>query len=149
MIFTRSKIRFFQLFCRGATMILRTLVSDQTACPVWQWIHPCRSNSTKKKLNKTKQKNNNKTRQYPFGTGEFWKPKETFLKWNSHFLFCCSNPAARLIVLLLSGNKSSTGLWSVREAHASRGRARTHAHPHERETLWKNAHKEHESRNSS
>lgn len=108
----------------AATMILKTLVSDQTACPVWRLLNPCRS--VRRRTNSTKknpQENATNPARNREGEGDF-----SFLKRSSHFLFCCSNPAVRLIVLLLSGNKSSTGLWSVREAHASRGRAHTHKH---------------------
>lgn len=51
---------FFQLCCRVATVIFKTLVSDQTARPVLQSLNPCRSvrhrgNSTKENV-KTQQK---------------------------------------------------------------------------------------------
>ena len=143
MIFTASKKkieikkkkkptnRFFQSFSRVATRILKSSVSDQTARPVWQLVNPCRS--VRRRTDSTPPKKTpNRTQQCPLGSGERWKPKETFLERSSHFLFCCSNPAARLIVLLLSGNKSSTGLWSFREAHVSRGRAHTHTYTRKR-----------------
>lgn len=43
----------------------------------------------------------------------------------SHFLLCRANPAARLIVLLLSGNNSSTGLVKLRRGRGGLLRGRS------------------------
>lgn len=80
MISPRQKRVFFQLCCRVATVIFTTLVSDQTARPVWQLLNPCRSvrhrgNSTKENAKKATE-----TRQYSPGTEERWKPKDTFFQ---------------------------------------------------------------------
>lgn len=52
----RQKPASFRLFCRSATKILKTLVSDQARL-VWQLLNPCRSvrrrsNSTERKKKK-------------------------------------------------------------------------------------------------
>lgn len=58
----------------------------------------------------------------------------------THFLLCCPNPTVCLIILLLSGNNSSTGLWSVREARAEYARTyiHTNTHPHSGDSVCGN-----------
>lgn len=48
---------------------------------------------------------------------------------------CCSNPAVRVIVLLLSEHNSSAGI--ARRSHNTRSRTNTHPHTHTTDAAWK------------